>query len=570
MRLTHAAAAGLLGSLVLGCGPEPTVGAAPPPALDTLVVGVAKDATDLLSPLAASSFELALLDLIAARPLDPHFRCEQKFNAELAESWQWSTDGLTLDVRLRDDLRWEDGTPVTAADLALASTLANTAEVGSRRGDREGLMEPAARPEVINPRNVRYRFRTRGAPSVMLEAAATLQVVPSHLLGLPGQEGSALRRHPLNAATPLASGPWRVAKWEKDVEIVLEPNPGFPKAPTGLRRVVFKVIPDYAARLAALQGGTIDLLEGVQVSDADTLAAAAPGIRLARRGYRSMDYVGWNQVDPASRREAERLPAGSAPADAAPHPLFADVRVRTALTTALDIDKLMADTLTSSRTGEVYATRATGTITPELCGIRPEITPIVHSTDEAKRLLGEAGWEDSNGDGVVDKAGVEFRFTLLLPAGSPRRDAAAALIQTQLRAAGVDAQLETLDSAALLRRMVAGDFDAVYSGWTSGLAPDPGNTFAKGRELNFTSFSDPEMEALFAVATAEPDPVKANERWAEAERRVYAQQPYSFLFWVDEIVAVDGRFENTRIDLVSAWNDLGEWTVPANRVRYVD
>jgi hypothetical protein len=51
---------------------------------------------------------------------------------------------------------------------------------------------------------------------------------------------------------------------------------------------------------------------------------------------------------------------------------------------------------------------------------------------------------------------------------------------------------------------------------------------------------------------------------------VYAQQPYSFLFWVDEIVAVDGRFENTRIDLVSAWNDLGEWTVPANRVRYVD
>lgn len=194
----------------------------------------------------------------------------------------------------------------------------------------------------------------------------------------------------------------------------------------------------------------------------------------------------------------------------------------------------------------------------------------MHSTDEAKRLLGEAGWEDSNGDGVVDKAGVEFRFTLLLPAGSPRRDAAAALIQTQLRAAGVDAHLETLDSAALLRRMVAGDFDAVYSGWTSGLAPDPGNTFAKGRELNFTSFSDPEMEALFAVATAEPDPVKANERWAEAERRVYAQQPYSFLFWVDEIVAVDGRFENTRIDLVSAWNDLGEWTVPANRVRYVD
>lgn len=568
MKLTPPAGAAFLGSFLWGCSTESPAESPAATPLDTLVVAVAKDASDLLSPLAASSFELAVLDLIGARPLDPQFRCELKFNAELAESWQWSADGLTLELQLRDDLRWEDGTPVTAADLALASSIANDKEVGSSRGDTLGLLDPVARPEVIDAHHVQYRVRTPGDPTALVATAALLQVVPNHILGLPGQNRSGLRSHPLNTTTPLSSGPWRVAEWKKGESLVLEPNPGYPSAPSGLRRVIFKVIPEYADRLAAIAGGTVDLVEGIQVADAGALASRAPGLALVRRGYRSMDYVGWNQVNPAELRGVdERADPGRTPAPG-PHPLFADVRVRTALTTALDVDRLIADTLTSPSTGEVYAARAFGTITPELCAIRPVIAPLAYSPDEARRLLAEAGWTDSNGDGVVDKAGIDFRFTLLLPAGSPRREQAATLMQAQLRAVGVDAQLESLDSTALLRRLVAGEFDAVYSGWTSGLQPDPRGTFSKGGELNFTSFSDAESERLLRAAASETDPARASELWGDFEKRVYSQQPYSFLYWVDEIVAVDGRFQNTRIDLVSSWNDLSAWTVPANRVRY--
>ncbi len=531
------------------------------PTLDTLVVAIPTDATHLLSPLATSSFEASVLDLIGARPLDADFSCELKFEAELAKSWQWSTDGLELDLLLRSDFRWEDGTPVTASDLALAAALANDPEVASPRADAHSRLDPKARPEVVHAHHVRYRFLERGNQASMVASVALLQVVPNHLLGLQGMNRSVLRSHPLNTTAPLSSGRWKVASWEKGRSLVLEPNPEYPGPAPGLRKVVFNVVPDYAARLAAIEGGTADLMEGVQVADADALLTKAPGMRLVRRGYRAVDYIGWNQVEPPDEAKT---------AGPVPHRLFGDLRVRSALTAAIDVDRLIAESLTSAATGEVYAKRSVGTITPELCALQSVVQPIPFGTGEAKRGLAEAGWSDSNGDGVVDREGVDFRFSLLMPAGSPRREVAAGLILAQLREVGVDARLEVIDPAALVQRLLAHDFDAVYTGWSSGLQADSQRAWAAGSDLNFTSFADPEAERLLQAATAEPDTAKANELWSAFEARVYSQQPYTFLFWVDEIVAVHGRFEGAGTDLISPWHDLAAWKVPADRVRYLE
>jgi peptide/nickel transport system substrate-binding protein len=565
MRLPPPAGVAFGVTLVSACTAEGPPDRPPAAPLDTLVVAVPADAHDLLSPLAQTSFDQELLDLIGARPLDADFACELKFRPELARSWQWSADGLQLDLTLRDDFVWEDGTPVTASDLALAGEFAADPVVASPRADGFQLLDPKARPEVVDAHHVRYRFIERANPSVMTATATLLQVVPRHLLGVGGLNRSALRDHPLNATAPMASGRWRVERWERGKALHLVPNPVYPDPPPGLRRVSFRVLPEYADRVAALRAGAVDLVEGITVADADELASA--GFRIARRGYRAMDFIGWNQVDPVSLR-APVDPRRPAPP--APHPLFADPRVREALTSAIDIDALIAETLTSRTRGERFAERAVGTITPELCDMRPAITPLAFSPDRARALLAEAGWSDTNGDGVVDREGVPFRFSLLLPGGSPRRESAAAMVQAGLQAVGVDAQIEVIDPGVLVQRLLVRDFDAVYTGWTSALWPDARSTWGADGAYNITSFRDTEAEALLEAATSESDAAQAALRWQAFQSRVYGQQPYTFLFWVDEVIAIDSRFENARVGLASPWQELDQWTVPPDRVKYAD
>jgi peptide/nickel transport system substrate-binding protein len=568
MPLAAALGAALASLFLLGCVDETTPVVRPATALDTLVVAVPADAHELLAPLATSAFESGILDLIGARPLDADFSCGLKFSAELARSWQWSGDGLELDLELRDDLAWEDGTPVSAKDLALSTDFATDPKVASPRAEAFARLDPRARPLILDDHHVRYRFLERGSPAVMVGTATLLQVVPSHLLAEAGLSRASLRDHPQNRTAPLASGRWHVARREPGRTLVLEPNPGFPGNRPGLRRVIFNVIPDYRDRLGALGSGAADLVEGIQVADADALLAAAPNLRLARRGYRSMDYIGWNQVEPPGASARADTGSRGRPNGPTAHRLFGDVRVREALTAAIDVDALIAATLTRPGTGEVFGQRAVGTLTPEFCDIESTVARIAFSPDAARAALAEAGWTDSNGDGVVDRNGVDFRFPLLVPSGSPRREAAGAMIQAQLRAVGVDAQVELLDPSILVARMVAGGFDAAMNGWSSGLWPDARGPWERDSELNFTSFADEEAERLLRSATSEPDPALAAIRWAEFEARVYSQQPYTFLYWVDEIVAVDRRFENTRIDMVSPWHRLADWTVPESAAKY--
>ncbi len=546
----------------------------PPPAPpsvamgDTLVVGVGQDARDLLAPLAQSAFDLALLDLLGTRPLDVHFDCELSYVPGFAKEWTWSEDGRTLDLVLRDDLAWSDGTPVRARDLVLLGELIRDPAVGSPRAANLAQLTPGS-PEAVDDTHVRYTFEARGQPTIMAANVGLLQLVPSHLLDDPALERKGLRTHPLNTTAPVSSGYWQLASWEKGKTLVFEPNPHHPGPAPGLARVVFRVLPDYDTRLLELRSGRIDMMEAVQIVDADKLVAEQPDIKLRTRGYRAQDYIGWNNVDPAAYQAAA---AGGERPDVATlprHPLFGDPAVRHALSMAIDVDRIIADVLTSQATGKAYAVRAVSTITPELCATRDAgITPIGFDVEAAKVALARAGWSDTNGDGVVDKGGVPFRFTMIMPTGSARRVQVSTIVQGQLAAVGVDVQIEALDPGALFERLRRRDFDAAYTGWSAGLWVEPSSAWGKDSDFNFTSYQDAEVQALLEAGSREPDPTKAAEIWRKFQRRIYDDQPYTFLYWMDEIVAVDGRFDNTDVNLVSPWSHLERWTVAPDKVKY--
>jgi peptide/nickel transport system substrate-binding protein len=519
------------------------------PTRDTLVIAVPSDFQSLLPPVSSSIQDSYLQALILEPPYEVDFDCELEFHRGTAKEFGLWFDKKEISVTLRDDLRWQDGTPVTARDHAETYRLVAEPAVASPRTEYLRRLEPAARPRVVDDHHLLWRF-TESYDGTTMKAHTGLAAVPAHRLQ--GVDLAAVKTHELNTGIPLASGPWKVTARERDVRLVLEPNEmAPPDLHPQLSRVVFKTVPDYATRVVELVNGTVDMVEGLSVEDAGRIAREHPEIRLHRRGWRAVEFVAWNGQ-----------------AEGGPHALFGSRDLRRALTRAVDIDKLIRDLLTGSD-GAVYGRPAVGTITPALCGAHADgIARIPFDPAGARAELDALGWTDHDGDGVRDKDGRALRFPLLVSAGNTRRAAVATLLQANLHDVGVDMQIEEAEAAALSQRVRERRFDAVLTGIGASLFVDPTNAWTPGGSMNLAGYDNPSVTALTAAGLRERDPARSNTTWQQLQATIYDDQPFTFLYWMDEIVGLSDRFNDTRIDILSPYHDLHRWWVPPERVKY--
>lgn len=541
---------------------------------DTLVIAYQSDADSLLSVVSQSAADGEIINNINYPVIDSDFDCELKMRPALAKSWEWSEDGTVLSMTLRDDISWSDGQPVTAQDIAYTMELVADPIVASPRIAYIQNMQPDARPRVIDDYTIEWHFTHAYDQTTQLSHAAVLQPVPRHVLS--DADRATLRGHEFNTR-PVINGRWKLAKWERGERIVLEPNENWtgpadeqPK----LRRVIFRILPEYATRLIELETGGIDLMQSILVSDADRLAREHPEIKLYRRGWRSMDYVAWNQVDSADYKarvgalgEGETIDLDSVKR----HPIFGDRDVRRALAKAINVDKLIADLLTSEVTGEAYARPSIGTITPELCNVHNDaIQRIQYNVAEAQADLAALGWTDSDGDGTLDKDGYKMSFTLMTNSGNKRRANASVIIQATLKDAGIDVNLETLESNTFFERLRKKDYEAALAGWSAGLFVDPSVIWSSGPEyeFNFVTYKNERVDELIQQGLRTADPEVAAPIWLEMQQLIYDDQPYAFLYWMDEIVGVNERFEDVKVNVSGALTDLHTWSVPADKVKY--
>jgi peptide/nickel transport system substrate-binding protein len=518
---------------------------------DTLVIGASAE-VGLLNPVvyAAASDQNVIIPLTVPT-IEPRFDCEAKAEPGYARSWSWSEDGKVVSVEVRDDLTWEDGVPVTVDDLVFTFELVADPTVASPRMAITEHMVAGARPKVVDSTHVEFHFDQAFDRATQLAYIGDLGLVPKHVFA--GADRATLAGHPkVNA--PLSYGPFRLARWDPGQQLVLEPNPKF-TGPDSLRphlaRVVWRVLPDYASRLSELERGTIDLMDQVLVADADRLRQSHPELRLVRRGWRTTDYLAWNTRDP----------------------LFADREVRAALAEAADVDGMIRK-LHTSRSGEAYARRATSTVTPALCGAHNDaLVPVPFDPASARRRLEAAGWRDTDRDGVLDRGGRPLTFTLLANAENKRMQDVALLVQANLDAIGVKVEIEPLAKSALYNRLGERQFQAALAGWSASLFVDPSSVWKcetpeNPRRFNFTGFCDPEVDRLIDQALATPLAADAAPLWREVQARIFQAQPYLFLYWMDEIVAVSDRFEHASIDLLAPYGRLHEWSVNAGKVKY--
>jgi peptide/nickel transport system substrate-binding protein len=455
----------------------------------------------------------------------------------LAESWELTEHDVTF--RLRDDVFWHDGVPVTAEDVRFTFRLARDPATASLLGSAYLAMVDSA--EVPDPRTIRFRFV---APHAQALDAFWWPPLPRHLLGdVPAAE---LARHPFNRQ-PVGSGPFRFREWRPGQSVTLTANPDFPQALGGrphLDQVVFRVVPEPTTMVTELIGGTADVIGYTLHPEPAAQVERYPDVELRHFPAREFTFFAWNHR----------------------HPLFGDARVRRALTLALNRPQIVDGLLRG------YAVPAAGVI-PPWSPMYPQLAALPHDPAGARRLLEEAGWRDADGDGLLERAGERFSFVLTVNAANRLHQDIAQVVQRQLRQVGVEVEIRTMEFQSMLQRYRAREYEAVLANWsldTFKVDPTPLFSCTQARvpmSANRTGYCSPEADRLMAAGVRETDPGRARAIWRAFSERLQQDQPVTFLYWSEDMAGVGPRLRNVEMDARSKIVNIREWWIPAGRRR---
>lgn len=168
---------------------------------------------------------------------------------------------------------------------------------------------------------------------------------------------------------------------------------------------------------------------------------------------------------------------------------------------------------------------------------------------------------DHDGDGWLDKNGQDFEFTLKTNAGNQLRSDIAVIVQAQLRKVGIRVEIQTTERTTLIKELRAKKFDAYMGGWSTSFNVDLTPIFHSSSVdlFNFVNYRNPQVDRLIETGREEMDRQTSAKIWQKTQKVIYEDQPYTFLFWVDKIVAISNKFENVSPIPLSALYGLEKW-----------
>jgi peptide/nickel transport system substrate-binding protein len=453
----------------------------------------------------------------------------------LADYWEISPDNRTYTFHLNKDAKWHDGVDFTAADVvfsadALANPESGSAYTGSFvdtveswRAIDDDTIEMVAKEPV-------YTF---------LFDIQTLYIIPKHIwedVPLadwrtdPGATGA-------DPSRVIGTGPFKFQEWRPGESVTLVRNDDYYGKVPYLDAYTMRVWPDQTAAVNALLNGEVD---SVTLESADVAAVeGTPGVAIAE--YPSLGFLFYEfNLDPEVTTK------------------WQDQRVRQALIYALDRQSIVDNILLG------YAEVAQGTQPTVSYAYAPDriTTKYDYDPEKAAALLDEAGWTDSDGDGIRDKDGEALSFELLYPAGLSEWDQLAAYTQDAWSAVGVDAQPRALEFPALIEATTTNPtFDIAYYrfGWDASFIQDAMfgcDQYQVG--FNDMKYCNPKLDAINDEAKRTFDQDARRELLIQASNIVNDEQPVGILVFEKGHVAYNDSLQNYRpgtwgIDLTQVW-----------------
>ncbi len=475
---------------------------------------------------------------------------------------------------LNEKATWSDGKPFTTKDLEFGFAVINNPFV-----DGEAIRTYYAdivECKAIDKATLRLKYRTQYFKAFEFTMGLAFYTPPFHVFEqYLAEEGKQLTLENLQPEEedaqdkisahgqpfgkffntddrynqkPIGTGPYVIDKWivSDRIEFVRNPSYWNTDDPAYLDRIIVKFIPDATTAMAAFRAGEVDFLWRMnndqffdELKDEPEWFKENKHVK-ARWYSPSFSYFGWNMLN-------EKLQ---------------DRRVRIALKMLFDVDEFIQEKLYGA------AVTVTGSQYYFGPGYDHSVTPIAHDPALAKELLSEAGWFDSNGDGVLDKNGEPLELEILFPPGNPTVDAQVAMVQENFKKAGITLATTQLEWASFIDKVKAKEPDVVRLGWAQALESDPfqiwhsSGATKESRGSNHVSFANDQADALIDQLRITLDPEKRKRIHWSFHRILDREQPYMFLYAAQEVAVYNSKFRGVKWYRLRPGFDLTEWYIP--------
>ena len=459
-----------------------SIGAGSALAAGTLVVGTDVDAGTLDPRLARDSTAYRTADLVYAGLV--HITPKLEPVPDLAESWE-TPDPQTFIFKLRPDLKFSDGSPLTADDVVFTYTTLLKPDFSS---PIRALFTPVKTVTAVDAQTVKFEL---SAPYAPLLTYLDVGIV-SKKAAESGQDIS---------TKPVGAGPMKLASWNRGSEIVLEANANYWRGAPTVDKVTLKIIGDNSARAQAFEAGDLDVIQSPLSPQDITRLAGDDRFGNVKMAGLGVTYLNFNTKDP----------------------LLAEPKMRQALSMLVDQQTIVNDIY------QGVDQVASSLILPASWAYSAEIKQPTFNVEGAVKLLNELGWKDSNGDGILDKDGKPLTITLATHSEDPNRVQTLEFMQAIFQQAGVEAKAQISDWPSFSTNYVQqGKHQIALLGWLNIVDPDRlmYAQFTTGGPTNWGGYSNPEVDTLLNAGRSTLDQAKRIEAYQKAATILANDLPY--------------------------------------------
>lgn len=490
-----------------------------------------------------------------------------------------SEDHLSYTFDLREDVKFSDGHPFTGEDIIFTVKVVKNPFTDAQ-AQRNYFLDVKS-VELVDGNKYKVRFNMSKPYFRAIYSLGDLEIIPKHILDKDNandgfsweeldeaQKSMDPKKYPdmqkfadfinseevsRDSKYVVGTGPYMLDKWITGQSITLKRNENYwnkERTPYYADKIIFKTIKDQNAAVVAAKNKEIDHMEVIQPIDfvENVKDPAQFGLEKALVIEPSYNYIAWNNNTP----------------------LFSDKKVRLALSHAIDrqsiIDKVVFGMGTTIQSHIFIKSKFLNTDLPK----------IEYNPERSKQLLAEAGWKDTDGDGIIDKVingkKTDFRFTFVNNT-NPKRKKVLLIVIEQLKQLGIEANMQEYEWSVFLDKVKKHQFDACFAGWQLTAIPDDPyqiwhSSQSIGEGSNYFSYNNPESDKLLEANRVEFDEEKRKEILNKWQKIVYDDQPVTFL-WSEPVRYLNSdRYRNKRWYAYPDSPLMNEWWVPSSRQLY--
>jgi ABC-type transport system substrate-binding protein len=547
---------------------------------DTLVMWYPND-PDTFNPLIANDTVSREFLHCVHEPLALlNFANPDQFDSMLAERWDFDKKTLTFTIKLRRGVKWHpitlptgkvlSGKEFTARDVkftfeCILNPNIQCASLRSYFEDPDATdasQKYKIKVTVVDNYTVKIKWTK---PYFLAEEYSLLAdrfIIPRHVYSV-NEKGEPIsfdfsskefaegfNSHWANRQM-CGTGPWMFKKWDKEERVVLERNPDYWGPPAYFSKVIFRCIPNSnTSRQMALQNE----IDWVRIPEKNLFLDGKDheNVKSGKVAAFDFDYPGFRMVAYNQKRD-----------------FFKDKRVRWALSHAIPVDQII-DVVFKG-----LAVRMTGPLTYGSSAYDASVPPVPFDLEKSAKLLNEAGWEDTDGNGIRSKSingkKIQATFDLMIYSDNPSFLTVAEIIKENCRKVGVDVQISPAKWGLMLQKMRKKEFDAVMGGWAMDWKQDLFQVWHSSQadlpdSSNAIGYANKELDKLIDELRVCLDKDRQIELYHQMHRMIHDDQPYTFLFTEKFTCFGDGRLKNVKFYKIRPGYDIREWYATKPRV----